>query len=132
MIERPKIENTIGKTFADMLDTFVIDASGEIRFTRRQMIEDLGCANFAAASRLERVLNKLKITTIRRLFNTNPMDIARVRGIGATSIYVAMCILDYGQYDVEEWWGWKETNNLKFSSYKHNVTKRASKRKQEV
>ena len=132
MIERKSVEATIGKTFADMLDEPIIEISKELNFTRRDMIENLGCANFAAASRLERVLNKLKITTIRQLFHTDPFSIARVKGIGATCIYVAMCILDYGQYNVEEWWGWKESNNLKFSSYKHNATKRASKRKQEV
>lgn len=132
MLERKVVENTIGKTFADSLDEIVIDVSDKLTFTKRMMVENLGCANFAAASRVNRVLKKLKIETPAQLFRTDPFSLARTKSIGATSIYVVMCILDASQYNVEEWWGWKETNVLKFSSFKHNAIRRARLRKQDI
>lgn len=132
MIERKTVENTIGKSFADKLDEIIINVSPKLRFTRRQIVDDLGCANFVAAIRLEKALRKLGIETPAQLFRTDPFSLVRVKGIGETSVFVAMCILDFAQYNVEEWWGWKETNELKFSSFKHNATKRASKRKHEL
>jgi len=132
MIERKVVENTIGKTFADSLDELIIVAGEKLTFTKRGMIEILGCANFAAGKRVDRVLKRLKIETPAQLFKTDPYSIARTRTIGATSMYVIMCILDAAQYNVEEWWGWKKTNALKFSSFKSHAMRRATKRKQDV
>jgi hypothetical protein len=96
------------------------------------MVEDLGCANFVAAVTLQKVLRKFGITTPSQLFKTDPFSIVRVKGVGETTMFVAMCILDAAQYNVKDWWGWKETNELKFSSFKHNATRRASKAKHDV
>jgi len=132
MIERKVVESTIGKTFADSLDEIIIDVSEKLTFTKRTMIEILGSGNFAAGKRVSRVLKKLKIETPAQLFKTDPFSLARTKSIGATSMYVVMCILDAAQYNVEEWWGWKETNVLKFSTFKSHAMRRASKRKQDV
>lgn len=132
MIERKTIESTIGKTFADKLDEIVFSASQDLTFTRREMVEQLGCANFLAAYRLEKVLRRLNIFTAGKLFRTDPVSLARAKGIGETAIYVAMCILHHKNYDVAEWWGWKETNTLKFGAFKANAIKRARKRRHEV
>ncbi len=131
MLTRKVVETTIGKTFADKLDEVVFE-SGSLTYSRRQMVDDLGCANFGAASRLEKALKKLGIKTVAQLYKTDPFSIVRTRGIGETSIFVAMCILDNSGYSVTQWWGWKETNTLKFSSFKHRAIKKASKRKHEV
>jgi hypothetical protein len=132
MIDRKTVETTIGKTFADRLDEIVIHVSQDISFTKREMIEQLECANFPAAYRLSKVLKKLEIFTPAKLFRTDPQSIVRVRGIGETSIYVAMCILHYKGYSVAEWWGWKETNTVKFSAFKHKAIRRARKAQHEV
>ncbi len=132
MIERKVVENTIGKTFADSLDELIIIAGDKLTFTKRTMIEVLGCANFSAGKRVNFVLNKLKIETPAQLFKTDPFSIARTKSIGATSMYVIMCILDAADYNVEEWWGWKKTNVLKFSTFKSHAMRRAAKRKQDV
>ena len=132
MINRKTIETTIGKTFADKLDELVLDISEELSFTRRQMIEDLGCANFLAAYRLQKVLKRLGITTVNKLFKTDPLSLARSKGIGETAIYVAMCILNARHKNVSVWWGWKETNTLKFNAFKEKAIKRARKRRHEV
>lgn len=132
MLTRDVVETTIGKTFADKLDEVVLDVSPQLSFTRRSMVEDLGCANFVAAVTLQKVLRKFGITTPSQLFKTDPFSIVRVKGVGETTMFVAMCILDAAQYNVKDWWGWKETNELKFSSFKHNATRRASKAKHDV
>ena len=124
MLERKTVEATIGKGFADHLDEYIMP---NLAITRRAMVENLGCANFIAAARLDKVLKRLGVDSPAKLWKTNPMDLARVRGIGAAAMFVAMCFLDATQYNVAEWWGWKETNELKFSSFKANAVRRARK-----
>jgi len=132
MLKRKAIEKCIGKTFADKLDSGGIFVSENLAYTRREMVEILGCANFGAASRLEKILKRLKIDTPDKLWQSNPIDLLRAKGLGETCIFVAMCILDAHGYSVEEWWGWGG-NVVKFSTFKHHAARRASKRgKQEV
>lgn len=130
MLARDKVESIIGKTFADHLDAVILQA-GELEYSRREMVETLGCANFIAAARLEKVLRKLKIDTAKDLWNLDPMSLARSRGIGEASLFVAMCILDANDYDVKQWWGWND-NVVKFSTFKSQAMSRAKKRSQEV
>jgi hypothetical protein len=103
MITRTKVEKIVGKTFADELDKPVFKAyNWEI--TKRRMVDDIGCGNFIAAARLSKVLRRLKVSTPSQLFKLDPASLARVRGIGESSIFVALCILDFAQYNIEEWW----------------------------
>ena len=131
MIARAKVEAVIGKGFADKLDEMVFH-SGDMGYTRREMVEELGCANFVAAERLGKVLRRLQIHTPAQLHKTDPFSLARARGIGEACIFVAMCILDAKGYDVVKWWQWKDTIDVKFSSFKAHALSRASKRKQDV
>lgn len=133
MITRTKVEKVIGKGFADILDEEVFKVTINWFYTRREMVEKLGCANFIAAAKLAKVLRKLSITTPKKLYELDPSSLARTRGIGAACIFVAMCILDAETYDIIEWWEYEQGNNtVKFSSFKSHVMNRASKRKQEV
>lgn len=132
MLTRELVETIISKGFADKLDEVILDISPKLTFTRRQMVEDLGCANFVAAAVLQKALRKLDIQTPAQLFKTDPFSLVRVRGVGEATIFVAMCILDAAEYNVAEWWGWKKTNDVKFSSFKHNATRRASKAKHDI
>lgn len=132
MISRDSVEKVIGKTFADKLDT-VVFVLGKEEFTHRQMVEDIGCANFIAAARLSKVLKRLKIETPAQLYKTDPFSLARAKGIGETALFVAMCILDKHRYDVMKWWEYKQEDNVvKFSTFKHHALRRASRRKQDV
>lgn len=126
MLTRAQVEKTIGKGFADKLDEYIMP---NLAITRRAMVENLGCANFIAAARLDKALKRLGVDSPAKLFKTNPFDLARLRGIGEGAIFVAMCFLDATQYNVEEWWGWKETNKVKFSSFKHHAIRKARKSK---
>lgn len=135
MILRKTVEKIIGKTYADKLDEplFVV---GTMSYSRRQMVEDLGCANFVAATRLSKVLNKLRVHTSRQLFMIDPASLFRVHGIGESCMFVAMSVIDANGFDVDEWWDRNfekhGDNVVKFSAYKHQVTRRAKKRKQVV
>lgn len=132
MLKRSTVEKTIGKSFADKLDEVVLDAGPNLSFSRRQMVDELGCANFIAAVRLAKVLRRLDIRTALQLSRTDPFSLARARGIGETALFVAMCILEAHGFNVEKWWGWKATNVVKFSTFKSNAMSRARRHKQEV
>jgi len=103
MIARTKVEKIVGKPFADKLDEPVFKVNNWV-YTRRQMVEDVGCANFIAASRLAKVLRRLGVAGAGGLFKLDPASLARVRGIGESSIFVALCILDHAQYNINDWW----------------------------
>jgi hypothetical protein len=86
----------------------VFSVSGELRFTRKEAIEELKCANWIALAKLAKMLRRLKIKTARQLFLADPKDLIDTKGIGVTTLYVAMCVLDHHGYRVAEWWGWEK------------------------
>jgi|GraSoiStandDraft_1057264.scaffolds.fasta_scaffold15007_7 hypothetical protein len=132
MIGHKTIDGVIGKTFADKLDEplFVTD---KMNYSRRQMVTELGCANFVAAVRLAKVLRRLKIHSPAELYKMDPLSLARSKGIGQSCLFVAMCIIDAHGYSIIKWWVHnKKDNVVKFSTFKHKALRRAAKRKQEV
>lgn len=131
MLNRDVIAGTISKGFADHLDEPVIEVSPEISFSRREMVEQLGCANFIAAAKLNKVLRRLKIQKIHQIAKTDPFSLVRVKGIGEATMFVVMCILEYKGYDVTKWWHW-DGQTVKFSTFKHRATRRAKKHTQEL
>lgn len=130
MIARETVEKVIGKGFADRLDELVF-MSGDMGYTRREMVEEIGCANFIAAARLGKVLRRLQVNTPKELYKLDPFSLARSKGIGEAALFVAMCILDANKFDVIKWWGFTGTT-AKFSTYKHHAITQSRKRKQEV
>lgn len=130
MIAREKVEQVIGKGFADKLDEMVF-MSGDMGYTRREMVEEIGCANFIAAARLSKVLRRLRVNNPKELYKLDPFSLARSKGIGEAALFVAMCILDANKFDVVKWWGFTGTT-AKFSTYKHHAITQSRKRKQEV
>jgi len=131
MIVREKVETVIGKGFADKLDEEVFSVGMNWFYTRREMIEELGCANFQAAVKLAKVLKRLGIISPQQLYKVDPFSLARSRGIGEAALFVAMCILDANKFDVLKWWGY-DGNIIKFSTFKRHAMTRARKHKQEV
>lgn len=113
MIKREAIHATLGKTFADRVDDVILDVSDELRYTRREMIDFIGNANFSAAARLNKALKKLKVKTIKQLFEVDPFSLFRMKGVGDTTVFVVMCILDAHKYNVMEWWAWKDADQKK-------------------
>lgn len=113
MIKREVIHATLGKGFADKMDDMILNVSSELSYSRREMIDFIGNANFSAAARLNKVLKKLKVSTIKDLAKLDPFSMYRMKGIGDTTVYVAMCILDAHKYNVMEWWNWKDDSQKK-------------------
>lgn len=131
MLARETVEKVIGKGFADKLDEQIFAVDYDFGYTRREMVEKLGCANFIAAARLAKVLRRLNINSPAKLNRLDPFSLARARGIGESALFVAMCILDAHGYDVIKWWHFKG-NVAKFSSFKAHAISHARRRKQEV
>lgn len=125
MLGRDTVEQILSKGFADKLDELVIDC-GSIQFSRRQMVDELGCANFIAAARLNKVLKRLQIGTVKQLYNVDPLSLARSKGVGEASIFVALSILDFSKYDVTLWWSENEIET-KFLSFKKRAIRRSKK-----
>lgn len=130
MLAREIVQEVIGKGFADKLDEYVFE-SGSILYTRREMVEKIGCANFIAAAKLAKVLRRLQIHTPTQLYKLDPHSLARSRGIGEAAIFVAMCILEANDFDVMKWWEFSGATT-KFSSFKHNAIRKSRSKKQEV
>lgn len=130
MMDRDSIEHVLSKGFADKLDETIFSV-GNTEYSRRMMVEELGCANFIAAAKLTKVLKRLKIVSVKGIWDVNPVDLARSKGIGEASIFVVMCLLDAHKFDVEKWWGWND-NVVRFSTFKKNAISRAKKRSQDV
>lgn len=131
MIAREKIEKVIGKGFADRIDEEIFTVTTEWFYTRREMVEELACANFIAAVRLAKVLKRLGVNNPKGLYKLDPFSLARAKGIGEAALFVAMCILDANSFDVIKWWGFTGTT-AKFSTYKHHAITQSRRRKQEV
>ena len=130
MMHRDSIEHVLSRSFADKLDEIIFSV-GNTEYSRRKMVEELGCANFIAAAKLTKVLRRLKISSVKGIWDVDPVDLARAKGIGEASIFVVMCLLDAHKFDVEKWWGWNN-NSVKFSTFKNNAISRAKRRSQEV
>lgn len=111
------------------LYTDAVFAVGGRNYTRQQMIAELGCANFIAATRLGKVLRRLGIKTVQKLAQTDPLSLVRVQGVGERTVYVAMCLLDAHGYSVAKWWGWDRTKPGKLSTHVAKTARRESKRK---
>lgn len=119
----------IGKGFADDLSEVILEI-GSDKFTKLEVIEQLGCGNLSAARRITRLLKKTFVLQgTRHLYEMTPGDILRIRGVGAASMWVLMCALDYKGFNIERWWKWETKKNIKFSSYRHRVLTQAKKRR---
>ena len=127
MLEREKVEKVIGKTFADNLDEEIFKVNINWFYTKREMVEELGCANFIAAVKLAKVLKRLNVANPQELKKIDPISLARAKGVGPASLFVAMCILEKHNYDAVKWWGYNGNLN-KFNT----AARKARKRKQEV
>jgi hypothetical protein len=107
----------------------VFYVSDELSFTRNEAIQNLQCANWVALRKLERLMKRQKIRTARQLFITPPAKLIDTDGVGIVTLFVAMCILDYYEFDVAEWWGWRErekTRQKKTTAEVHAAMRQAS------
>ncbi len=102
---------------------------GRHSYSRRDLVEDLGTGNFTAAARLGRVLKRLRVTSPAKLHELTPESLAAVVGVGVTTLYVAMCVLEAEGYSVTSWYGWRERGGVTFGTHKRRAFQRGSRRK---
>jgi hypothetical protein len=95
------------KAFVDHLEReCVLQLGKHYKFSRALMIEKLKCGNFIAAKRLTKALKKLRIRSPHELYALDPDSLWRMKGVGITQVFVAMCVLEAFDFDVSKWMGW--------------------------
>lgn len=126
MLEREDLEGILSlDALRKQYEELLID-SGELQFTREDL-RMMGCSRFIGASMLNnRVLKKLGIKTLKQLFNTSPLDIARMPGIGEAVIHNVLAILAAHDFNIKQWWA---SSGVKYSTLHHKAVE-ASKRRE--
>jgi hypothetical protein len=84
----------LGKTFLDRLTSDVVLTVGTKTYSRDALVRELKVGNFAAARKLGKALDDLGITNPADLAHLAPEDLARIRGVGETTVYVLLCLQD--------------------------------------
>lgn len=129
MITLNKLRPRLGKTFIDRLTGDVVLSIGSQTYSRDGLVRELKVGNFAAARRLGKVLEELEITRVEDLASLAPEDLARVRGVGETTVYVLLCLQDALRQKPLEW-------DTTWSTYAHHIRepkkKKPSKRQQKI
>ena len=96
MLQLAKLKPRLGKTFIDRLTTDVILAIGSTKLTRSDLVRECHVGHFGAARHLGNVLrDDLGLTKAEQLASVAPEDLAAIRGVGETTVYVLLCIQDY-------------------------------------
>lgn len=115
-------KSLVSKSFVDHANQVVLQV-GPVKFTRRNLVEDLHCAHFAAAKRLQTALKAAKVATPADLATMGPWPLAAQRGVGDATLYVAMCVVEALGFSVKDWL----TDGIKFQTMKaHAAAKRAA------
>ena len=98
-----KWEAMVGRSFLGRLDEVILEI-GETTFTCREMIDKLHCGNFAAAKNLSWALERFKPENARELARRVDIeDLFVIKGVGVTTVYVWMCVLDALGKSPEKW-----------------------------
>lgn len=93
----------MGKTFIDRLDEPILSIGKDV-FSRRQMIDELHCANFAAAARLSQAVEGFAPKSINDLARRLSLDnLLGVDGVGVMTVFVWLTVLDHAGKDPEGW-----------------------------
>ena len=133
MFQLAKLRPRLGKTFIDRLTTETILKIGNNTYSRDDLVRECRCGNFAAARRLNKVLEDIGITEVADLAHLAPEDLARVKGVGETTVYVLLCLQDHAKVKMLEWgmtWSTyaKHARETKPAEKKKRNNRRASKR----
>jgi len=81
----------LGNTFVRHYDEPVLTI-GNIGLSRYDLAHGLDCAATAkAAGILSSALSQLGVKSVRDALSINPIDLASVKGVGVTAVYVFLC-----------------------------------------
>ena len=93
----------LGSNFVNRQEEIILRI-GSRQWTRTQLAQSVGIANIAAAGKLSSVLRKAKVSNIEQLFAIDPRELSLIRGLGETTVYVAMAVLATEGFDVRHWY----------------------------
>lgn len=117
MLERADLESILSRsTLRKEFEELIIN-SGDLKFTRDDL-RMMGCSRFIGASKLNQLLNEFGVKTLKQLFNTSPLDIARVRGVGESVIHNILAILSAHEFDIQKWWA---SSGVKYATLHHKA-----------
>jgi predicted flap endonuclease-1-like 5' DNA nuclease len=95
MLKASSLRPRLGKTFIDRLTQDVVLSVGSSTYSRDDLVREVHVGNFWAAKRLGHALKELGITTPAQLASLAPEDLARMEGVGETTVYVLLCLQDH-------------------------------------
>ena len=98
-----RIPKVYGANLRRWYDEIVLTL-GTLTWTRREMIDVLGCGNFIAAKRLTSACKEYDIRNLHDLDQVGLHGLLRIVGIGERSAWVAACLMhSVGDTDVMKW-----------------------------
>lgn len=98
-----RVPKVYGASLRRWYDQETVLEFSELPYTRREMIELLGCGNFIAAKRLTVACKQFDILTLPDLDRVGLHGLLRIAGVGERAAWVAACLLHNGRYDVMAW-----------------------------
>jgi hypothetical protein len=87
---------------------------GKRKWTRYELVSKVGVGNFKAVMILIDALQKLGVKDIESVKKLSVMAIASIKGVGPTTLFVLMSLLQNEGTDVQEWY----TDTRTFQSVK--------------
>lgn len=112
LIDHQKI---LGATFVNHLNgsEHAVITDGKRFISKHRLVMDYGTGNFLAARNIFKMMKKLRLTSITEFFDYRPEEIADMKTIGVTGLYVLICIGRARGVDIAQWYAkGKEKDDL--------------------
>lgn len=98
-------EKLLGHTFVTRQNQTALQI-GEQKWSRWELANVFGLANFRAAGTLTMHLRRLGVKNLEQLYAISPEELAAIKGVGETGAYVAASILKENKFDAKHWAGY--------------------------
>lgn len=108
MINPTEFQGVFGKSWVDT-QTAPLLRIGQREWTRYELVSKVGVGNYRAITILMDALQQLQIRTMRDLWALSPVALAGIKGVGVTTLFVTMSLLDSEEFDVKQWYSHHHT-----------------------
>jgi hypothetical protein len=116
-------EQLMGKSFLDRQSEIVLQI-GSDAWTRDELVTRLKCANVNAARILSKAAEQLQVESAKQMAaRVSLEDLFTLKGIGITTVYVWLCVLESDAHDPMKWIDRKADNLVTLSTEKLRVKK---------
>lgn len=100
-------KHILGSSFVTALNGKVIFKDGKHTYSKHQLVRAFQTGNYRAAGLLMHAMKTCGYTKVEQLFDVPPEDLAGIKNVGVTTLFVLICIGEARGIDVEKWWGGK-------------------------